>query len=109
MDIDTALLCDYIKGFNSIYVETREEHLKAVELLRDIGFKIGYTPSRFSDYHYISLGSTSKTRIHSGCNTAIYPENEVVKFKDLSERFPGNGTSFETATRDELTALLQMA
>lgn len=105
MEFNAEELSAYIKAFNAIHVDTKEEHHATVELLRDLGFEIGYNPTGFSDYHYISLGRVDSNRIHTSCNSPIH-DKEIVEYKDLPVRF---SKTFSCASPAELLTLLQMA
>ena len=109
MEFNAEELCAYINAFNSIHVDTPEEHHATVELLRGLGFEIGYKPENGWDtYHYISLGNIDTARIHTRNNQTMYEDKEIVEYKDLSVRFPAC-TGFKCASPAELLALLQMA
>lgn len=108
MEFNAEELRAYIKALNSIHVDTKEEHHDTVELLRELGFEIGYNPTRFSDYNYISLGRVDSNRIHTSIDSPIHHDKEIVEYKDLPVRFPMDKT-FSCASPAELLTLLQMA
>ena len=109
MEFNAEELRAYIKAFNSIHVDTPEEHHATVELLRELGFQIGYKPENEWDRcHYISFGNFDTARIHTRSDKPMYKDKEIVEYKDLPVRFPMDKT-FSCASPAELLALLQMA
>lgn len=60
MEYNAEELRAYINAFNSIHVDTPEEHNEMTEILHRLGFKIGYPNVRFKKFHYISLGNIER-------------------------------------------------
>jgi len=109
MEFNVEELRAYIKAFNSIHVDTPEEHNEMIKILHGLGFKIGYTNNgRFAKFHYISLGTIERDCIHTSLNGPMRYDKEIVEYKDLPVRFPMDKT-FSCASPAELLTLLQMA
>ena len=88
--IDSDALREYINGFNKIHVNSTDELIVVCDLLKSIGFYIGFNPHDRYSAHYrtVAFGEIDRDKIHA----CIDPNNmhygkRCVEFSELGSIF----------------------